>query len=82
MLRSCMQTRTFDPTLSLRAALTRDRCDSAGVSEMGWAMSVRYGYDAANGEPEEMPAGFVLASDEASLINGAVVTADAGWGAY
>ncbi|MGZ7166747.1 MAG: glucose 1-dehydrogenase [Halobacteriota archaeon] len=35
------------------------------------------------GEPEEIARlALFLASDEASLINGAVVTADAGWGAY
>ncbi len=35
------------------------------------------------GEPEEIAQlALFLASDEASLINGAVVTADAGWGAY
>ncbi|MDD1726168.1 MAG: glucose 1-dehydrogenase [Euryarchaeota archaeon] len=35
------------------------------------------------GEPEEVAQlALFLASDEASLINGAVVTADAGWGCY
>jgi NAD(P)-dependent dehydrogenase (short-subunit alcohol dehydrogenase family) len=35
------------------------------------------------GELEEIAQlALFLASDEASLINGAVVTADAGWGAY
>jgi NAD(P)-dependent dehydrogenase (short-subunit alcohol dehydrogenase family) len=35
------------------------------------------------GEAEEIAQlALFLASDEASLINGAVVTADAGWGCY
>jgi NAD(P)-dependent dehydrogenase (short-subunit alcohol dehydrogenase family) len=35
------------------------------------------------GDPEEIARlALFLASDEGSFINGAVVTADAGWGAY
>lgn len=35
------------------------------------------------GDPEEIAQlALFLASDDASLVNGAVVTADAGWGAY
>ncbi|MGB4052055.1 MAG: SDR family oxidoreductase [Methanoculleus sp.] len=35
------------------------------------------------GEPMEVArAALFLASDESSLVNGAVVTADAGWTAY
>jgi NAD(P)-dependent dehydrogenase (short-subunit alcohol dehydrogenase family) len=35
------------------------------------------------GEPEEIAQlALFLASDDASLINGAIVTADAGWGCY
>lgn len=36
-----------------------------------------------NGEPEEIAAvAMFLASDEASFVNGAFITADAGWTAY
>jgi NAD(P)-dependent dehydrogenase (short-subunit alcohol dehydrogenase family) len=58
--------------------------DTAGVSEMG-AERCQLGMATMPrlGEPEEVAqVALFLASDEASLVNGAVVTADAGWGAY
>jgi NAD(P)-dependent dehydrogenase (short-subunit alcohol dehydrogenase family) len=58
--------------------------DSAGVSEMGMGRcQLGMATMPRMGEPEEIARlALFLASDEASLINGAVVTADAGWGAY
>ncbi|MGZ4948280.1 MAG: glucose 1-dehydrogenase [Halobacteriota archaeon] len=58
--------------------------DIAGVSEMGMGRcQLGMGTMPRMGEPEEVAKlALFLASDEASLINGAVVTADAGWGAY
>jgi NAD(P)-dependent dehydrogenase (short-subunit alcohol dehydrogenase family) len=55
-----------------------------GNSEMGSERSMLgMGTMPRMGEPEEIARlALFLASDEASLINGAVVTADAGWGAY
>jgi len=41
------------------------------------------GKQGINGEPEEIAAvAMFLASDEASFVNGAFITADAGWTAY
>ena len=58
--------------------------DTAGVSEMGMErFQLGMGTMPRMGEPEEIARlALFLASDEASFINGAVVTADAGWGAY
>ncbi|MGD0327989.1 MAG: glucose 1-dehydrogenase [Halobacteriota archaeon] len=58
--------------------------DTAGVSEMGMErFQLGIGTMPRMGEPEEIARlALFLASDEASFINGAVVTADAGWGAY
>jgi NAD(P)-dependent dehydrogenase (short-subunit alcohol dehydrogenase family) len=55
-----------------------------GNSEMGMARcTLGMGTLPRMGEPEEVAQlALFLASDEASLINGAVVTADAGWGCY
>jgi NAD(P)-dependent dehydrogenase (short-subunit alcohol dehydrogenase family) len=55
-----------------------------GNSEMGSERSMLgMGTMPRMGEPEEIARlALFLASDEASLRNGAVVTADAGWGAY
>ncbi len=58
--------------------------DVAGLSERGMGRcQLGMGTMPRMGEPEEVARlALFLASDEASLINGAVVTADAGWGAY
>ena len=58
--------------------------DIAGVSEMGMERcQIGMATMPRMGEPEEIARlALFLASDEASLINGAVVTADAGGGAY
>jgi NAD(P)-dependent dehydrogenase (short-subunit alcohol dehydrogenase family) len=55
-----------------------------GNSEMGMERStLGMGTMPRMGEPEEIAQlALFLASDDASLINGAVVTADAGWGCY
>ncbi|MGZ5561756.1 MAG: SDR family oxidoreductase [Halobacteriota archaeon] len=55
-----------------------------GNSEMGMERcTLGMGTMPRMGEPEEIAQlALFLASDDASLINGAVVTADAGWGCY
>jgi len=57
--------------------------NTTGVSEMGMERCMLgIGTMPRQGEPEEVARlALLLASDDASLINGAVVTADAGWGA-
>jgi len=57
--------------------------DTTGVSEMGMERCMLgMGTMPRQGEPEEIAQlALFLASDDASLINGAVVTADASWGA-
>ncbi len=57
--------------------------DTTGVSERGMGRCMLgMGTMPRQGEPEEIAQlALFLASDDASLINGAVVTADAGWGA-
>ena len=57
--------------------------NTTGVSEMGMERCMLgIGTMPRQGEPEEVARqALFLASDDASLINGAVVTADAGWGA-
>ena len=58
--------------------------DIAGVSEMGMKRcQLGMATMPRMGEAEEIAQlALFLASDEASLVNGAVVTADTGWGAY
>lgn len=58
--------------------------DIAGASEMGMERcQLGTGTMPRMGGPEEIAQlALFLASDEASLINGAVITADAGWCAY
>ena len=57
---------------------------AAGTSEVGLKRcTMGVGTNPRFGEVEEIARlALFLASDEASLVNGAIITADAGWGAY